>query len=65
MTNPSHAQIRALRTSLGLTQSEFAQYLYCSFRAVQQWEGGQRTMPASTWVLLQIKVTHPEITCSL
>jgi transcriptional regulator with XRE-family HTH domain len=35
--------IKALRLSLGLSQSQFAQLIGCHVRAVSQWERGKRT----------------------
>ena len=49
------SQVRALRLSAGLTQQKAAQVIGASRRAWQQWEGGQRNMPAAKfalWVML-------------
>ena len=52
---PTPEQIRALRKSLGMTQTQYGELVYSKLRTVQDWEGGLRTMHLSTWELLHIK----------
>lgn len=47
--NPLPADIRQLREEMGMTQTQFGQYLYSSLSAVQAWEDGSRRMPALAW----------------
>lgn len=47
--NPKPDQVRKLREDMQLTQTAFGELLYSSLRAVQDWEGGQRRMPALAW----------------
>jgi len=35
-------EIQCIRASLSLTQKEFAAKIGCSYRSIQNWEGGQR-----------------------
>lgn len=49
------SQVRAARKGAGLTQQSAAGIIGASTRAWQQWEGGQRNMPAAKfalWVML-------------
>jgi putative transcriptional regulator len=61
-THPFPHQIRALRQSLRITQTEAAQAIMVSLRAFQQWEGGQRKMPEGMWLLLKLRTAHIERT---
>lgn len=47
--NPTPAEIRGLRKQMGLAQGEFAELLYCSRRAVEDWEQGLKRMPGLAW----------------
>ncbi len=62
-SSPPPEQIREIRTSAGLTQTEAAKLIYGSLRAWQNWEdssGGEsaRTMPAAAWALFLIRARH-------
>lgn len=35
-------RIKEIRRALSLTQKEFADKIGCSYRSIQNWEGGQR-----------------------
>ncbi len=50
---PSAAEIRQLRTDLGLTQQSFAHELGVSFSAVRNWEYGHKTPRGLSLVALQ------------
>lgn len=52
---PKPQQIVAARVAAGLTQTEAARLVYCSLRAWQQWEAGDRTMQAGLWELFRTK----------
>lgn len=54
--NPKPAEISRVREDAGLTQGEFAALVYKGYRAVQEWESGERRMPPDTWELIQIKL---------
>lgn len=46
ITAISGAEIRAFRSSVGLSQAGLARELGCSTRAVEEWEAGRREAPA-------------------
>lgn len=54
--NPDPEEIRALRESAELTQTEAARLVWGTLRAWQDWEGGQRRMHPAIWELFRIKV---------
>jgi len=58
MNSPRHEELRALRTSAGLTQSQCAALVYVTLGCYQKWEQGDRRMPAASWELLRIKVAQ-------
>lgn len=58
MTSPDPTEIRALRNSAGLTQTQFGALLHCALRTVQDWEGGQAKMPPGLWELARMKIKH-------
>lgn len=53
--NPTAKQVTDARRNAGLTQQEAAALIYCSMRAWQQWEAGERRMHGAMWELFQIK----------
>jgi DNA-binding transcriptional regulator YiaG len=55
-------QIKSARKKAGLTQREAASLVYCTVRAWQMWEAGDRVMHASTWELFLIKTKNRQIT---
>lgn len=54
--SPTREEVRAARAASGLTQAQAARLVWCSTRAWEQWEGGQRPMPGACWELFRIKV---------
>lgn len=52
---PTAAEIVAMRARLGLTQTQFADYVRVSMRSVQQWEAGVHDMPPGLWELAKLK----------
>lgn len=54
--NPTQVQIAKARDAAGLTQTEAAALIYCTLRAWQDWEGGQRRMHPAFWELWLLKV---------
>lgn len=54
------ADIRAIRTGLGLSQSEFALLIGVSVATLQNWEQGRRQPEGPARALLRIAATHPE-----
>lgn len=59
-SNPSPEEIRAARDALGLTLKEAAALIYCSLRAWQDWESGERRMHPASWDLFRIRATFPD-----
>jgi putative transcriptional regulator len=55
---PRPPEILAARTASGLTQTEAAELIYCSLRAWQDWEGGQRPMHPAFWELWKIRAAE-------
>jgi len=55
MSRPAPAEIRASRRAAGLTQAEAAALVMVSPRTWPKWEQGERQMPASTWLLWQLR----------
>lgn len=53
---PSPENIRALRESAGLTQTQFGALFHGTLRAVQDYEGGQRRMHPGLFELAQLKI---------
>ncbi|WP_076908931.1 helix-turn-helix domain-containing protein [Burkholderia pseudomallei] len=53
--NPKPDEIRSLRESLGLTQSQAAAVVYSTLSAWQRWEQGERAMHPAMWELFRIK----------
>lgn len=54
--NPSPDEIREAREAAKLSQTAAADLIYCSLRAWQDWEGGQRRMHPAMWELWRLKV---------
>lgn len=54
--NPKPAEIRAAREAAGLTQTEAGAVIYCTLRAWQDWESGERRMHPAMWELWKIKM---------
>ena len=50
--------IKTMRTLSGMTQKAFAEYFGISKRAVENWEGGQRSCPDYLLSLMQYKLEH-------
>ena len=53
--------IRDLRTLSGMTQQAFADYFGISKRAVESWEGGQRSCPEYLLALMEYKLAKEGI----
>ena len=47
---------RMEREAFGLTQTEASELIWCSLRAWQQWEAGDRRMHAAFWELFTTKL---------
>jgi putative transcriptional regulator len=52
--------IREIRKTLGLSQSEFAQLIGISVGTLRNWEQGRRRPEGPARALLRIAATHPE-----
>ena len=48
--------IKELRFSTGMTQTEFGEYLNIPMRTIQNWEGGQRNCPEYVMELINYKL---------
>ena len=53
-------QVREIRESYDLSQSEFAALLGISVDTLQNWEQGRRTPVGPARILLQVVAKHPE-----
>lgn len=54
--NPNPDYIIRMRTKHGLTQVDAAQMVCAADRTWQQWEAGERRMPAAAWHLFLIRL---------
>lgn len=54
-TAPTPEIIKAARAAAGLTQTQAAELIYCTMRAWQDWEGGQRAMHPAFFELFLLK----------
>ncbi len=54
------AAVREIRSSLGLSQSEFAQLIGVSVATLQNWEQGRRQPEGPARALLKVAATHPD-----
>jgi DNA-binding transcriptional regulator YiaG len=54
-SNPTPEQLKDARKTAGLTQTQAAEIIYASLRAMQQWEAGERRMHPGLFELLLIK----------
>ena len=57
-SSPSPEQIREIRLSASLTQTEAGRLVYAALRTWQEWEGDGRVMPAAAWALFLIRARH-------
>ena len=55
LTQPTPADVKALRAFLGMTQEAFATMSHSKYRTVQDWEAGKRDMPLAVWELYLLK----------
>jgi len=53
--------IKELRASTGMTQSEFGKYFNIPMRTIQNWEGGKRNCPKYLVELIEYKLEKEEI----
>ena len=53
--HPAPAEIKALRTRFGYSQTVFGEMLYVKLRTVQDWEHGKSPMPLGLWDLANLK----------
>ena len=53
--------VRAIRTGLGLSQTDFAKRFGFSTSAVREWEQGRRQPEAAARVLLLVIASKPEV----
>ncbi|WP_152485859.1 helix-turn-helix domain-containing protein [Euryhalocaulis caribicus] len=58
---PEHVDVRALRQSLDLSQSEFAERFNFQLTAVQNWEQGRRFPNPSAVMLLKVIENAPDL----
>ena len=56
----SGADVAAVRTKMGLSQSKFAALLSISEDTLQNWEQGRRKPTGPAKVLLKVAALHPE-----
>ena len=53
---PKHAEVRQLRESFGLSQTQAAELVYSTLRTWQNWEGGQVGMHPAIWAWFRYRV---------
>lgn len=58
---PTPEAIKAVRAAAGLTQTQAAALIYCTMRAWQDWEGGQRAMHPAFFDLFKIKAAKSRV----
>jgi putative transcriptional regulator len=58
---PAEIDVRALRTKLGATQTQFAERYGFSVGAVRDWEQGRRMPDTSTRAYLKVIAAEPEM----
>jgi len=56
--NPSPAEVREVRETLGLSQTAAAQIVHTTCRTWQQWEAGDRRMHPAFLELFVLKTYH-------
>lgn len=56
---PTDADVKAMRTRLGLSQAEFARRFGFSLDSVQNWEAGRRIPTGPARVLLKVIANEP------
>lgn len=61
VTHYSEPDVKAIRSSLDLSQSQFATLLGISTGTLQGWEQGRRRPQGPARVLLKIAEKHPEV----
>ncbi len=60
ITNVGPADVRAIRTRLGKSQSEFAMMIGVSIATLQNWEQGRRTPDGPARALLKVAAENPD-----
>lgn len=55
---PKGAEIRKLRESAGITQTQAAESMFVTLRTWQHWEAGNHKMRILMWVLFQTNVEN-------
>lgn len=61
LSNPSPAEIRAVRLAAKLTQTEAGMLVHTTCRTWQQWEAGDRHMHLAFWHLFRILTKRGDI----
>ncbi|MFM9424355.1 DNA-binding transcriptional regulator YiaG [Variovorax sp. GrIS 2.14] len=59
--NPSTEEIQTARITAGLSQRAAAEMIWCSTRAWEQWEAGERRMPYVTWWAFQRRIKDKKL----
>jgi putative transcriptional regulator len=58
-TVPDEVDVKEIRTSMHLTQEQFAQYIGASVHAVRHWENGRRKPDGTARTLLCVLQSNP------
>ena len=53
---PTPSDIKMLRLSAGLTQTEAGMLVGAAIRTWQAWEAGDRNIPSAKWELFSLKI---------
>jgi len=56
INKPTPQQIKSVRLSVGLTQTQAADLVYAGLRTWQQWEKGDRGMHKAFWALFNVRI---------
>ncbi len=59
MTHPAPSEIKSLRQSAGLTQTQAAALVHSKLRTWQDWEAGVARMHPGLWELFKLTVNSP------
>ncbi|PKL94768.1 MAG: XRE family transcriptional regulator [Gammaproteobacteria bacterium HGW-Gammaproteobacteria-8] len=65
VTTAEQIMVRAARTRLGLSQTEFAARIGTPVATLRDWEQGRFAPPGAVLCLLRLLIAHPELSSEL